>query len=59
MDKPGESQVRLGIDLGGTKIAGVALGPDGAVQADHRIAAPRHDYAATLRAIGEDRKSVV
>lgn len=53
MDKPGESEVRLGIDLGGTKIAGVALGPDGAVKADHRIAAPRYDYAATLRAIGD------
>ena len=45
--------MRLGIDLGGTKIAGVALGPDGAVVAEHRIPAPRHDYAATLRAVGE------
>ena len=45
--------MRLGIDLGGTKIAGVALAPDGAVRADHRIAAPRYDYAATLRAIGD------
>jgi fructokinase len=53
MDKPEESQARLGIDLGGTKIAGVALGPDGAVTADYRIAAPRYDYAATLRAIGD------
>jgi fructokinase len=45
--------LRLGIDLGGTKIAGVALAPGGAIVAEHRIAAPRHDYAATLEAIGE------
>jgi fructokinase len=45
--------LRLGIDLGGTKIAGIALAPDGATVAEHRIAAPRHDYAATLGAIGE------
>ncbi len=51
--KPGEPKVRLGVDLGGTKIAGVALGPDGTVIAEHRIAAPRDDYAATLRAMGE------
>lgn len=46
-------RVRLGVDLGGTKIAGAALGPDGTVVSEHRIAAPRHDYRATLRAIGE------
>lgn len=43
---------RLGIDLGGTKIAGVVLGPDGAIAASHTIASPQHDYAATLDAIG-------
>jgi len=53
MGKPGEPQMRLGVDLGGTKIAGVALGPDGTVIAEHRIAAPQHDYSATLRAVGE------
>lgn len=45
------SGLRLGIDLGGTKIAGVALAPGGRVAAEHRIAAPRGDYAATLHAI--------
>jgi fructokinase len=45
--------LRLGIDLGGSKIAGIALAPGGGVVAEHRIAAPRGDYAATLRAIGE------
>jgi fructokinase len=47
--------LRLGIDLGGTKIAGVALAPlppsGGVTAAEHRMAAPRHDYAATLEAI--------
>jgi fructokinase len=45
--------LRLGIDLGGTKIAGVALAPGGTKVAEHRMPAPRHDYAATLEAIGE------
>jgi fructokinase len=44
--------LRLGIDLGGTKIAGVALAPGGAIVAEHRMAAPRQDYGATLAAIG-------
>ena len=45
--------LRLGIDLGGSKIAGIALAPGGAIVAQHRMASPRHDYAATLRAIGD------
>ena len=45
--------LRFGIDLGGSKIAGVALAPEGAIVAEHRMTAPRHDYDATLRAIGE------
>jgi fructokinase len=45
--------LRLGIDLGGTKIAGVALAPGGALVAEHRMASPRNDYRATLDAIGE------
>ena len=43
--------LRLGIDLGGTKIAGVVLGPDGASVAEHRMASPRQDYAATIRLV--------
>ncbi len=43
--------LRIGIDLGGTKIAAVALDTDGTVAASRRIAAPRDDYAATLRAL--------
>jgi fructokinase len=43
--------LRIGIDLGGTKIAGIALNPDGSVRAERRVATPRGDYDASLRAI--------
>jgi fructokinase len=42
---------RIGIDVGGTKIAAVVLGPDGAVQWERRVATPREDYAGTIEAI--------
>lgn len=42
--------VRIGIDLGGTKIAGIALGADGTILAERRVATPRGDYDATLLA---------
>ena len=45
--------MRLGIDLGGTKIEIVALDDSGRERLRHRIAAPRDDYAATLEAIVE------
>jgi fructokinase len=43
--------MRIGIDLGGTKIEGIALGGDGAPRVRRRIAAPRGDYAQTLDAV--------
>jgi fructokinase len=43
--------VRIGIDLGGTKIEGLALADDGSELHRRRIAAPRGNYDATLRAI--------
>jgi fructokinase len=43
--------MRIGLDLGGTKIEGVALGDDGAQLARRRVATPRHDYEATLKAM--------
>jgi fructokinase len=43
--------VRIGIDLGGTKIEGIAIDEDGRIRGRRRIAAPRGDYAATLRAV--------
>ncbi len=42
---------RIGIDLGGTKIEGAALSPDGAILARHRVPTPRNDYPGTLKAI--------
>lgn len=46
-----EDGTRIGIDLGGTKIEAVRIGTSGAVELQKRIATPRHDYDATVRAI--------
>jgi len=43
--------MRLGIDLGGTKIEAIALDDRGVPLARQRIATPRDDYEGTLRAI--------
>jgi fructokinase len=43
--------VRIGIDLGGTKIETIALDDDGRELARVRVATPRGDYDATLAAI--------
>jgi fructokinase len=43
--------MRIGIDLGGTKIEGLALGPDGREIDRRRIAAPRGSYDDTIRAV--------
>jgi fructokinase len=45
--------IRIGIDLGGTKIEGLALDETGAEMARLRIPTPQHDYAATVRAIAD------
>lgn len=43
--------MRVGIDLGGTKIEGIALGDDGAELFRERVPTPRDDYEGTLEAI--------
>ena len=43
--------MRIGIDLGGTKIEGIALDDLGQTRVRRRITAPRGDYGATLRAV--------
>lgn len=43
--------MRIGIDLGGTKIEGIALGDDGRELARRRITTPQGDYTAILRAV--------
>jgi fructokinase len=48
---PDEQGFALGIDLGGTKIEIIALGPDGAELLRNRIPTPQGDYDAILDAI--------
>lgn len=43
--------MRIGIDLGGTKIEAIALDNDGMIRARRRVPAPRGDYAATVVAL--------
>ncbi|MBI2359897.1 MAG: ROK family protein [Deltaproteobacteria bacterium] len=43
--------IRIGVDLGGTKIEAVALADDGRVLSRRRVATPRGDYDGTLGAI--------
>lgn len=43
--------MRIGVDLGGTKIEAIALDQTGTTLARHRVATPRGDYGATLAAI--------
>ena len=44
-------RLRIGIDLGGTKIEFIALGRDGREVHRHRVPTPRNDYDGTIRAI--------
>jgi fructokinase len=46
-------RVRIGIDLGGTKIEGLSLDEAGAEIARLRVPTPQHDYTATVRAIAD------
>jgi fructokinase len=43
--------VRIGLDLGGTKLEGIALDDAGIPLARRRVATPRHDYGATVEAM--------
>jgi fructokinase len=43
--------LRIGVDLGGTKIEAVALDGDGQVLVRRRVPTPRDDYAGTLEAV--------
>lgn len=46
-----DTSIRLGIDLGGTKIEIIALGSDGSEILRRRVATPRNDYWETLQCI--------
>jgi len=43
--------MRIGIDMGGTKIEGIALADSGEELLRIRVKTPRHDYEATIEAI--------
>ncbi len=43
--------MRIGIDLGGSKIHGIRMAVDGSILQSLRVATPQQDYAATLKAI--------
>jgi len=46
-----QEPLRLGVDLGGSKIEIIALGHGGRELARRRVATPRDDYAGTVRAV--------
>jgi fructokinase len=43
--------IRIGVDVGGTKIEAIALAADGSVLARRRVATPAGDYALTIEAV--------
>ncbi|WP_114859103.1 ROK family protein [Azospirillum brasilense] len=45
--------IRIGIDLGGTKTEGIALGTAGEERARIRVPTPRGDYDATVRTVAD------
>ncbi|HEX5055450.1 MAG TPA: ROK family protein [Gammaproteobacteria bacterium] len=45
--------MRIGIDLGGTKIEGIALSDTGRILASRRVTTPRGEYATILGAIAD------
>ena len=51
-------RLQIGIDLGGTKIAGLALGHAGETRGEMRIATPRDNYDGTIRAIKETAQAL-
>src|SRR5213080_3753094 len=53
-----QDHIRIGVDLGGTKIEFVALERDGRELHRHRIATPRFDYQGTLRAVAHAAEGI-
>ncbi len=46
-----DATMRIGIDLGGTKIEALAIDANGAELLRYRVPTPREDYAATIAAM--------
>jgi fructokinase len=53
-----DDSIRIGVDLGGTKIEFVALERDGTELYRHRVPTPRFDYDATVRVIADGVKEM-
>ena len=51
LDREGDNSLRLGIDLGGTKVEIIALDPNGRELSRRRAPTPRNDYRATLESV--------
>lgn len=51
IDKNSDTGLRIGVDLGGTKIEGIVLRGDSEILMRHRLPTPADDYEATLAAI--------
>jgi fructokinase len=47
----GQNELRIGLDLGGSKIEGILMSGGAKELARYRVATPRNDYAATIAAI--------
>ncbi len=48
-----EPGLRIGVDVGGTKIEAIALSSSGEERGRVRVSTPRHDYDGTVRAISD------
>jgi fructokinase len=46
-----QNDLRIGLDLGGSKIEGILMSAEAKELARYRVATPRNDYAATIAAI--------
>jgi fructokinase len=51
MGPSGQNALRIGLDLGGSKIEGILMNSSATELARYRVATPRNDYAATIAAI--------
>ena len=51
MGTSGQTGLRIGLDVGGSKIEGILMGPGATELARYRVATPRNDYPATIAAI--------
>jgi fructokinase len=50
----GKAHIRIGVDLGGTKIEVLALDPSGRELFRDRVSTPRFDYEATVRTVADE-----